>query len=91
LPVEKAERTIEKILWDLYEVYSTEMKLNVPFHPSEILGDKEIAEFKYPGAYIESKNLSNQFIFKGRIKKGIRDNKPVLDMQIESSKWEVIK
>jgi len=91
LPIEKAERTIEKILWDLYEVYSTEMKLNVPFHPSEILGDREITEFKYPGAYIESKNLSNQFIFKGRIKKGIRDNKPVLDMQIESSKWEVIK
>ena len=91
LPIEKVNGESEKNLWDLYEIYSKEMKLNTPFHPSEILKDREIEEVRYVGAYIESKNLSNQFVFKGKIRKGIKDNKPVFNMQMEPAKWEVIK
>lgn len=91
LPIEKIEGELEKDLWNLYEIYGKEMKLGVPFHPLEILGDKEIAEVKYVGAYIESYGLSDQFIFKGKIKKTIRDDKPAIDMRIDSQKWEQIK
>jgi hypothetical protein len=64
------------------------MKLGIPFHPSEFLGNKEIAEIEYVGAYIESDNLSDQFVFKGRVQKTIRDNKPAIDMHIDTPKWE---
>lgn len=91
LPIEKAKGELEKDLWNLYEVYAKEMRLGVPFHPLEILGDREIAEVKYTGAYIESDNLSDQFIFKGKVQKTIRDNRPAIDMRIDSSKWKEIK
>jgi ATP-dependent protease ClpP protease subunit len=91
LKVEIPDKNLEKDFWDLYEIYAKEMKLDVPFHPSEFLGDKEIAEVKYTGAYIESDDLSDQFIFKGKVQKTIRDNKPAIDMHINSQKWEQIK
>ena len=91
LPIEKTEKELEKDLWNLYEIYGKEMKLGVPFHPMELLGDKEIAEVKYVGAYIESDGLLDQFIFKGKIQKTIRDNKPAIDMNIEPPKWNQIK
>ena len=91
LPIEKAEGEFEKDLWSLYEIYAKEMKLGVPFHPLELLGNKEMAEFKYTGAYIESENLSDQFVFKGKVQKSIRDNKPVVDMHLDSQRWEKIK
>ncbi len=88
LPIEKAEKELEKDLWGLYEIYAKEMKLGIPFHPVEFLRDKEVAEVKYVGAYIESDDLSDQFIFKGKIQKTIRDNKPTIDMNIEPPKWK---
>jgi len=91
LPIEKAEGELEKDLWNLYEVYGKEMKLGIPFHPLEVLGDKEIAEVKYTGAYIETDGLLDQFIFKGKIQKTIRDNKPAIDMNIEPPRWNQIK
>jgi hypothetical protein len=91
LKVEIPDENLEKNLWKLYEIYAKEMKLDIPFHPTEILGDKEIAEIKYTGAYIESYNLSDQFIFKGKVRKTIRDNRPIFDMEIEPPKWEKIK
>jgi len=91
LPIEKAKGELEKDLWNLYEIYGKEMKLGIPFHPVEFLGDKEMAEIRYVGAYIESDDLSDQFIFKGKIQKTIRDNKPVIDMNIEPPKWNQIK
>lgn len=82
---------LEKNIWSLYENYAKEMKLGMPFHPSEILGEKEVAEFKYSGAYVESSDLSDQFIFKGKVQKAIRANKPAIDMNIDSQKWEQMK
>lgn len=91
LPIEKAEGELEKDIWNLYEIYAKEMKLGIPFHPLEILRDKEIAEVEYRGAYIESDELSDQFIFKGKVQKTIRENKLAIDIHIEFSKWEQIK
>ncbi len=91
LPIEKAEGELEKSLWSLYETYSNEMKLGVPFDPLEVLGNRESVEVERAGAYIESKNLSNQFIFRGKVQKVIKNNKLEMDMQLGQPKWEVIK
>jgi hypothetical protein len=90
LKIEIPNGNLEKNLWSLYEVYAKEMKLDTPFHPLEILGDKEEVEFKYPGAYIESYNLSHQLTFKGKAKKTVREGKPAFDVEIEFLKWEQI-
>lgn len=91
LEVEEADADLEKNMWELYDIYAKEMKLGIPFHPLEILEGKEMAEVKYTGAYIESDNLSDQFIFRGKVQKTIRDNKPAIDMNLDSQKWEKIK
>jgi len=91
LPIEKAEGELEKDLWNLYEIYGKEMKLGIPFHPAEFLKNNEMAEVNYVGAYIESDDLSDQFTFKGKVQKTIRDNKPVIDMHMDPPKWEQIK
>lgn len=91
LEIEEPDTDLEKDIWNLYEVYAKEMKIGIPFHPLEILGDKEIGEIIYSGAYVESDDLLDQFIFKGKVQKTIRDNKPAIDMHIDSQKWEQIK
>lgn len=91
LEIEEPDAALEKDTWDLYDVYAKEMKLGIPFHPVEILGDKEIADVQYTGAYVESDDLSDQFIFKGKVQKTIRNNKPAIDMRMDSQKWEQIK
>jgi len=91
LEVEESNTDLEKNMWGLYDIYAKEMKLGAPFQPLEILEDKEMAEIRYTGAYVESDDLSDQFIFKGKVQKTIRDNKPAIDMKIDSQKWEKIK
>jgi hypothetical protein len=92
LKVEIPENNLEKNLWNLYEIYATEMKLDIPFHPLEILKEKELTEFQYCGAYIESRNCTDHFIFSGRIKRTIRDNKPAFDIEeTEPPRWKKIK
>ena len=91
LEIEEPNAVLEKDIWALYDTYAKEMKLGIPFHPSEILGNKEMGEIICSGAYIESNGLSDQFTFKGKVQKAIRNNKPAIDMHIDSQKWEVIK
>jgi hypothetical protein len=91
LEIEEPDVALEKDIWNLYEVYAKKMKLSIPFHPMDILGDKEIADVQYAGAHIESDSLSDKFIFRGKVQKTIRDNKPAIDMHIDSQKWEQIK
>jgi len=91
LEVLKPEPALEKDMWGLYEYYAKKMALGTPFRPLEILGEKETAKFKHPGACVESVNLSDQFAFKGKVRRTIRDNKPVVDINIEHRGWEVVK
>ncbi len=91
LKIDKAADGLDKIIWELYTSYADNMKLGIPFHPLELLGsEKELANIKYSGAYIESVGLSDQFIFRGRAKRTIRDNKPAVDININSQKWETV-
>lgn len=91
LKIDKATGGLDKIIWELYASYADDMKLDIPFHPLELLGsEKESANIKYSGAYIESVGLSDQFIFRGSAKRIIRDNKPAVDININSQKWETV-
>lgn len=79
---------LEKTMWELYENYAEKMELKKKFDPVAILGGQEMATFKYSGAFIESVDLTDSFVFNGRIRRMIKDNKANIDVNVESSAWE---
>jgi hypothetical protein len=79
---------LEKTMWELYENYAEKMELNKKFDPVAILGGQEMANFKFPGALIESIDLTDSFIFNGKIRRTIKDNRASIDVNVESSVWE---
>lgn len=87
LKVEKADDEIDKLICQMYESYAKEMKLGQPFHPNELLADKEIAEINKVGAYLETADISYQFTIIGKAKKVIINNKPTIDLNFESQSW----
>jgi len=87
LKIDTPKASVEQLIWQLYEEYATPMKLGQPFQPNELLAGKDMAEIRNAGAYIESAELSHQFTFTGKVQKTIRDNKPVIDMNIDSQSW----
>ena len=87
LKVDIPKDSVEHLLWQLYEEYATPMKLGQPFQPAELLAGKEMAEIRHVGAFIESAELSHQFIFTGKVQKTIRNNQPAIDMNIDSQTW----
>lgn len=87
LNIEAPDQETENAMIALYEEYSKEMKLGQPFHPSELLGGQDMANVDYVGAYLDSKELSYQFTFKGKAQKSIRNNQTAIDMNIDSQSW----
>ena len=91
LKVDIPKDSVEQLLWQLYEEYATPMKLGQPFQPAELLAGKEMAEIRHVGAYIESAELLHKFTFTGKVQKTIRNNQPVVDMNIDSQSWVEIQ
>lgn len=87
LNIENPTDETEKNMLDLYEQYAEIMKLGQPFHPSELLSGQDNAIIDYAGAYMDSKELSYEFIFKGKVQKSIRNNQTAIDMNIDSQSW----
>ena len=79
---------LERIMWKLYENYAEKMELKKKFDPVAILGGQEMATFKYYGAFIESAELTDGFVFDGKIRRIIKDNRANIDVNVESSVWE---
>lgn len=87
LKIEKATDEIDKSICQIYENYAEEMKLGQPFHPNELLADKEVAEINKVGAYLETAETSYQFTITGKAQKIIRNNQPTIDINFESQSW----
>lgn len=79
---------LERTMWELYEDYAEKMELKKKFDPVTILGGQEMATFKYYGAFIESVDLTDGFVFDGKIRRIIKDNRANIDVNVESSAWE---
>ncbi|MFH1392517.1 MAG: hypothetical protein ABIG90_02450 [bacterium] len=90
LNIENADNNLGREIWQLYEAYAEKMELNTKFDPIALLGAQEFAEFNYSGAFIESANLLDSFVFKGKLRRIVKDNKAGIDINIESSGWEQI-
>lgn len=88
LSVVEPDSELEKTMWELYENYAEKMELKKKFDPVAILGGQEMATFKYYGAFIESADLMDGFVFDGKIRRIIKDNHANIDVNVESSIWE---
>ena len=82
------DQNMENLMWELYENYAEKMDLKKKFDPIAILGGQEVANFKFYGAFIESAELSDGFVFDGKVRRIIKDNKANIDVNVESSVWE---
>ena len=82
------DQNMENLMWELYENYAEKMELKKKFDPIAILGGQEIANFKFYGAFIESAELGNGFVFDGKVRRIIKDNKANIDVNVESSTWK---
>lgn len=91
LKIEYADGSLEEDIRKLFEQYAQELKLNVPFNPAEILGDKATNNFAYTGAYIESDDKLDEFLFKGIVNKVEKDGQINIGMNILASHWQKIK
>lgn len=69
LKVEKLENKDEKVIEQLYENYAQEMNIENPFNAIKELGDSNEKDFSYHSAYLESKGVSNVFVFRGKLQK----------------------
>ncbi|MDB4349739.1 hypothetical protein OAA99_02160 [Omnitrophica bacterium] len=58
---------LERYIWSLFKEYESEMKLSEPFNPQLMIQDNQPTDFSYNGAFIESKNRTDAFEFKGTI------------------------
>ncbi|MBI5560183.1 MAG: hypothetical protein HY883_02800 [Deltaproteobacteria bacterium] len=82
----------EKTVWQLYNNYAMEMKLENPYTPVEELGDLAEKDFSYYGAYIESLNISDVFVHRGKLQKV---QQPVpgqigVNINFQSQRWETV-
>ena len=91
LNVSSPDTDLGQAMWDLYSYYASELKLGQPFHPSEFLGDQEMAQVNYPAAFVDSSEFTHKFIFKGKVQKTIRNNQTAIDMNIDSQSWVLEK
>ncbi|PIP17029.1 MAG: hypothetical protein COX44_02180 [Candidatus Portnoybacteria bacterium CG23_combo_of_CG06-09_8_20_14_all_37_13] len=90
LDIENADNNLGREIWQLYEAYAEKMELNKKFDPVALLGTQELASFEYCGAFIESLSLTDAFVFKGKLRRIVKDNKAGIDINIESSGWQEI-
>lgn len=88
LDIENASNTSASHMHQLYEEYAETMGLGRQFNPQEFLQDKEINEFEYSGGYLETADLSYQFIYRAKAQKTIKNNQPTVDVNVQSSSWE---
>lgn len=88
LNIENADNNLGRAIWQLYEAYAEKMELNKKFDPIVLLGSQEFAGFEYSGAFIESANSADAFVFKGKLRRIVKDNKAGIDINVESSGWE---
>ncbi|MEA2097780.1 MAG: hypothetical protein U9P70_01755 [Patescibacteria group bacterium] len=88
LDVVEPDSELEKTMWELYENYAEKMELKNKFDPVAILGGQEMTTFKYYGAFIQSADLTDGFVFNGKIRRIIKDNRANIDVNVESSVWE---
>lgn len=88
LKVKSPDEKLEEIIWKLYKEYAKELKLDVSFQPGEFLDDEEQeSKFEHVSAYIEGNDFSEQFVYEGKVRKIVQDDKPRIDMNIASGKW----
>ena len=87
LNIEKAQGDLDKTLRELYEDYARDMHLGKQFNPVEVLATKDTVDVQRAGAYLETSDNSYEFMFTGRLQKTIRNNQPVVDVNLQYHPW----
>ena len=86
LEVEEPDSETEKLIWNLYQVYESNLELTTPFNPNELLNSSNQNDItiNIGGACVESENLCHAFVSELRIMRPpIPQNAP-LQIQLQA-------
>jgi len=90
LKISKPKDNQEKLIWELFELYSERMKLALPFNAIEELGINPSMQGNCYGAYIESLNAEDAFNFIYDLTRHPQQaNMPIFNMS--KVQWEKIR
>jgi len=91
LNVEFATEGLENAIWQVYESYAEEMELGKPYNPLQVLADENTKNFEYKAAFIEGKELTHAFLFRGVIQKSaLPTGQVAANVNVQSTSWEEI-
>lgn len=97
LPVVNPDSQLEKLMWDLYEMYEREMELRKQFNPLEILGQQNNVAVKYGAAFVESVEAQDVFYYDIRINKMVgtqiptMPGLPAVGVNVAGFGWEKVR
>lgn len=94
LKILKPSLDVEKLIWELYENYESDLQLTDPFNPALLLKEQEQqVDFEATGGIIESLKKIDAFVFEGRITRQLRQTPeiPPVNVEIIRQKWKTIK
>ncbi|MGB9887821.1 MAG: SDH family Clp fold serine proteinase [Moorellales bacterium] len=94
LPVVYADPELEGLMWRLYECYETDLRLNDPFNPAELVGEQQRGpvNFEAVGGLVESRACLDAFIFQGTVTRlGTGpEGSPRLHVNMTGQRWSRI-
>jgi hypothetical protein len=83
-------KTEEDLIWNLFTLFSEEMKLNVPFSPLDELGANAMATGNCTAAIIESEKAQDIFDISYQVNKIPIPNQPVVNMALTKMEWKKV-
>jgi hypothetical protein len=91
LPVVYADPELDSLMWELYECYETDLRLNEPFNPADLLTDQERGpvSFEAVGGLVESLACLDAFVFQGTVTRlgTTPEGSPRLHVSMTGQRW----
>lgn len=91
LNAQQASDDEEKLIWNLFEMYSDDMKLLIPFNVLDEMGANPAISANCHAAYIESVSAEDVFSFYYEIRKIQQANQIGVNLNMTKNQWEKVR
>ncbi len=89
LPIHYADDQLGSLMWNLYEDFARELRLNEPFNPSESLKGKR-SEFEVPSGVVQSLKGRDYFMFNGLVERQDFPDGGKVNVNVVGHGWKTI-
>jgi len=89
LPIHYADDQLGSLMWNLYEDFAQELRLNEPFNPSESLKGKR-TEFEVPSGVVQSLKGRDYFMFNGLVERQDFPDGGKVNVNVVGHGWKTV-